>query len=64
MARQAENPQISLASSLYSLESFRAEFADCALPGVTLSDADLKVLIRYLARDKRHIVTDKEARSG
>ncbi|KZV97027.1 hypothetical protein EXIGLDRAFT_608524 [Exidia glandulosa HHB12029] len=60
IARQAEKPQISLASSLYSLHSFRTEFADCALPGVTLSDTDIKVLIRYLSRDKRCIVADKE----
>lgn len=58
--KQSEEPRISLTSSLYTLDSFRATFAGCALPDVTLSDADLKVLIRYLSRDKRVVVADKE----
>lgn len=43
---------VSLADSLYSTESFKAEFADVALEGFPLSDLDIKILIKYLARDK------------
>ncbi|EJD41067.1 hypothetical protein AURDEDRAFT_90579 [Auricularia subglabra TFB-10046 SS5] len=58
--KQSEEPRVSLTSSLYTFDSFRTTFAACALPDVTLSDADLKALIRYLSRDKGVIVSDKE----
>ncbi|KAF8261142.1 hypothetical protein EI94DRAFT_1789616 [Lactarius quietus] len=48
---------LSLAETLYSFDSFRATFAASALPGVTLSDKDLRVLIRFLERDRRTVVT-------
>ncbi|KAH9161343.1 Snf7-domain-containing protein [Lactarius sanguifluus] len=51
---------VSLADTLYSFDSFRATFAASALPGVTLSDSDLRVLIRFLERDRRAIVTERE----
>jgi len=51
---------VSLADTLYSFDSFRATFAASALPGVTLSDKDLRVLLKFLERDRRAVVTDKE----
>ena len=53
---------MSLADALYNFDSFRATFAASALPGVTLSDKDLRVLLKFLERDRRAIVTDKEVR--
>ncbi|KAI0306317.1 hypothetical protein B0F90DRAFT_1862978 [Multifurca ochricompacta] len=50
----------SLSDALYSYDSFRATFADSALPGVTLSDNDLRVLIKFLERDRRAVITEKE----
>ncbi|KAH9071169.1 Snf7-domain-containing protein [Lactarius deliciosus] len=51
---------VSLADTLYSFDSFRTTFAASALPGVTLSDKDLRVLLKFLERDKRAIVTERE----
>ncbi|KAI9455003.1 Snf7-domain-containing protein [Lactarius psammicola] len=51
---------VSLADTLYSFDSFRATFAASALPGVTLSDKDLRVLLKFLERDRRAVVTERE----
>jgi charged multivesicular body protein 7 len=53
---------VSLADTLYSFDSFRATFAASALPGVTLSDKDLRVLIKFLERDRQVVITEKEVR--
>ena len=53
---------VSLADTLYSFDSFRATFAASALPGVTLSDKDLRVLVKLLERDRRVVITEKEVR--
>ncbi|OCH92214.1 hypothetical protein OBBRIDRAFT_818381 [Obba rivulosa] len=45
-----------LADQLYNPEGFKKEFAGRALEGVVLSDLDVKVLLRYLERDKRVLV--------
>jgi charged multivesicular body protein 7 len=53
---------VSLADTLYSFDSFRATFATSALPEVTLSDKDLRVLVKFLERDRRVVITEKEVR--
>jgi hypothetical protein len=53
---------VSLADALYSFDSFRTTFAASALPGVTLSDKDLRILIKFLERDRRVVITEKEVR--
>ena len=53
---------VTLADTLYSFDSFRATFAASALPGVTLSDKDLRVLVKFLERDRRVVITEKEVR--
>lgn len=53
---------VSLADTLYSFDSFRATFAASALPGATLSDKDLFVLVKFLERDRRAVITEKEVR--
>ncbi|KAI0046151.1 hypothetical protein FA95DRAFT_1583128 [Auriscalpium vulgare] len=60
LAKQRSRAGASLADSLYSFDSFRAEFAHAALPDVVLSDSDLRVLVKYLERDRRAVITDKE----
>ncbi|KAI0256988.1 Snf7-domain-containing protein [Lactifluus subvellereus] len=51
---------LNLADTLYSFDSFRTTFATSALPGVTLSDKDIRVLIKFLERDRRTVITEKE----
>ncbi|KZT09530.1 uncharacterized protein LAESUDRAFT_646919 [Laetiporus sulphureus 93-53] len=58
--RQRRKSDVSLVSSLYNMDSFRREFAGHALEGVVLSDLDLKVLVRYLERDRSIILVQKE----
>lgn len=60
LVRQEGRTGVSLAESLYSFEGFREVFGSVALPGVTLSDTDVKVLVKYLQRDKRVLIADKE----
>ncbi|KAF8589981.1 hypothetical protein K439DRAFT_1644850 [Ramaria rubella] len=52
-------PQLPLTDSLHSVDTFREEFASKALPGVVLSASDIKVLTKYLERDKGVIVMSK-----
>lgn len=51
-----------MADSLYSMESFRAEFAQGTLENTTLSELDMKVLVKYLERERRAVVLDKDVR--
>lgn len=60
LAKQDGRTGVSLAETLYSFEGFKEEFGSTALPGVTLSDTDVKVLVKYLQRDKRVLIADKE----
>ncbi|KAH8116804.1 Snf7-domain-containing protein [Phellopilus nigrolimitatus] len=53
--RLRQNATFSPADTLYSFDSFRREFA-----GHSLSETDLKVLIKFLNRDKKVIVSDKD----
>ena len=45
---------------IYSLDSFRKEVAQAISNKDGLTDDDLNVLLRYLARDKKEIVYDHE----
>lgn len=51
---------MTLADSLHTVESFRNEFGSRVLPGVTLSETDTKVLLKYLERDRRILVCDQD----
>ena len=55
LSRQEARTGISLAENLYSFDGFKKAYANGVLPGATLSDLDLKVLLRYLERDRRVI---------
>ncbi|KIJ16763.1 hypothetical protein PAXINDRAFT_75026 [Paxillus involutus ATCC 200175] len=49
-----------LADKLHTVASFRREFGSKALPGGSLSETDTKVLLRYLERDRKVIIQDKD----
>jgi charged multivesicular body protein 7 len=55
---------VGLADTLYNFDTFRATFASSALPGVTLSDKDLSILVKFLERDRRAVITENEVRRG
>lgn len=50
------------ADDLFSFESFRKEFAGKVTTGSSLSEMDIKVLVKYLERDRNILVVDKEVR--
>ena len=60
LEQQKLSPGISLADSLYSFESFKRKFASCAVDNGVLSDLDLKVILKYLQRDKNVIVVQND----
>jgi len=49
---------ISPADNLYTIEEFRREFGANVIPGAVLSETDIKVLIKYLERERHVIVQD------
>ncbi|TDL21517.1 hypothetical protein BD410DRAFT_829025 [Rickenella mellea] len=59
---QRKKAGVSPADELYSFESFKKLFGvnGVVFPDVSLSDTDLKVLLKFLSRDRKVIVTDKE----
>jgi charged multivesicular body protein 7 len=48
---------------LYSFASFRQEFGQhvVAHPGASLSETDVRVLVKHLERDRGCVVVDKQA---
>ncbi|KAI0670392.1 Snf7-domain-containing protein [Trametes maxima] len=60
LERQRQRDTGNLADSLYSEASFREEFASYAFENAPLSELDVKVLLRFLERDKRAIVIKGE----
>lgn len=60
VARQRSKGSLIPTDDLYTLNSFREEFARVALPDVMLSDLDVKVLLKFLERDQKVVVVDKE----
>ncbi|KAL5532598.1 hypothetical protein ACEPAF_4372 [Sanghuangporus sanghuang] len=57
-----QNVTLSPADSLYSFQAFRRRFGQmgAVLEGIALSEFDLRVLVRFLERDRKIIVTDEE----
>ena len=45
--------------SIATVETFKKEFASTALEGATLSDNDLRVLLRFLERDRQAIIMQR-----
>ncbi|CAG8618532.1 2644_t:CDS:2 [Funneliformis mosseae] len=47
-----------ITDNLYTLTSFKAEYAALAVPGVVLSDTDLTMLVSYLEFEQRMLITE------
>jgi len=62
IAVQRSKSGVSLADTLYSFDSFRAKYASSALADAILSDVDLRVVIKYLERDRKLIAVDQDVR--
>jgi charged multivesicular body protein 7 len=65
IAAQDEKSSLTLSDSLYTTESFKkyAESCSATLDGrKNLSETDVKVLIKYLARDRRVVVVQGNVR--
>ncbi|KAG8945654.1 hypothetical protein FRC04_000615 [Tulasnella sp. 424] len=60
IARQKSKPP-GFTESLYTRQSFQEEFESTALKGATLSQLDLDVVLKYLERDVRVVVVEKNA---
>ncbi|KAF8447515.1 Snf7-domain-containing protein [Boletus edulis BED1] len=59
-AVDASSGGLCLADRLYTVASFRRAFGSKVLPGVSLSETDIRVLLRYLERDRRVLVQNKD----
>ena len=59
LQKQQEKLGASESESLFNFETFKKEFASTALEGVTLSDNDLRVLLRFLERDRQAIIMQR-----
>ncbi|KAG9043382.1 hypothetical protein FS837_009678 [Tulasnella sp. UAMH 9824] len=60
IARQKSKPP-GFTESLYTRQSFQAEFESVALKGATLSQLDVDVVLKYLERDVRVVIVQKNA---
>lgn len=63
IASQDEKPSLSLSDSLYSIEGFKRYAERCSssvFSFSSLSETDIKVLLKYLERDRRVIVVHGE----
>lgn len=58
--RQRQKGAVSPSDVLYTYESFKKEFGDVVDAGLVLSDDDMRVLVKFLDRDKGVIVADKD----
>ncbi|TCD63618.1 hypothetical protein EIP91_005169 [Steccherinum ochraceum] len=60
LQKQSAKSGLSLADYLYKFDSFKRQFSAVAFPGVTLSDQDMRVVLKFLERDRRALVVDGE----
>lgn len=58
--KQQTKAGLSLADSLYKLDGFKREFSRTALAGVVLSDLDLRIVLKFLERDRKVVITKGE----
>lgn len=58
LAHQRTKDTGAFADKLYTVESFKRVFSGVALPGIVLSDLDMKVLLKHLERDLKVAVVD------
>ena len=63
LERQRQKSSGHVADQLYNLESFRDEFSSVAFDDAPLSSLDLKVVLKFLERDKGAIIVRGEVRA-
>jgi charged multivesicular body protein 7 len=51
---------IGAADGLFNFDGFRKEFGGMVNEGSALSETDVKVLVKFLQRDRKVVVVDKE----
>ena len=61
LERQRRKSTGNIADVLYNVDGFREEFDACAFEGAPLSDSDIRVVLKFLERDKRVVVVKGEA---
>ncbi|KAI0374883.1 hypothetical protein BV20DRAFT_934733 [Pilatotrama ljubarskyi] len=64
LERQRQKSTGSHADALYNMDSFREEFSACAFEDAPLSDLDVKVMLKFLERDKHAIAVIKFIEQG
>ncbi|KAI0688626.1 Snf7-domain-containing protein [Cytidiella melzeri] len=57
--KQEAKAGLSLADSLYGFDGFKREFGTCAFGGLELSNMDIKVLVKFLERDRQAVVVQR-----
>ena len=55
---------IGAADGLFNFEGFRKEFGDKVNAENILSEGDVRVLVKFLERDRKVVIVDKEVRSS
>ncbi|KAG8806326.1 hypothetical protein FRC17_005079 [Serendipita sp. 399] len=61
IAAQDEKSSLTLSEMIYSTDSFKKYAESCsAVPSIKLSDLDVKILLRYLSRDRHVLVVQGE----
>ncbi len=60
LRQQQTKAGLSLADSLYKFDGFKREFASVALEGAVLSDLDMKVVLKFLERDRKVVIAQGE----
>ncbi|KAG8822202.1 hypothetical protein FRC19_006403 [Serendipita sp. 401] len=61
IAAQDEKSSLTISETIYSLDSFKKYAESCSpTPSIRLSDLDVKILLRYLSRDRHVLVVQGE----
>lgn len=48
------------ADSIFDMAGFKEKYASKLLPGVSLREIDIKVLVKYLQRDRKLVIVDQQ----
>ncbi|EJU05330.1 hypothetical protein DACRYDRAFT_46449 [Dacryopinax primogenitus] len=60
LEHEQSKSHLSIVDRLHNAASFLKEYREVAFPGVVLSETDVKALLKYLERDRKAIVMEKE----
>lgn len=57
--QQGSKAGLSIHESLYTFDGFKREFGASVFGGLELSNLDVKVLVKYLERDKHAVIVQR-----